>query len=154
MSSEANVVVGPYRIASTGPLTLQSEGAGVQIRSSMGDDGLQLDAETNVRISSLPAMLNLSKDGEVLFSRRARPASSCRPSARPWSASVIQMEPTSIKMSVGPPVGGRQHHAGARLDHAADRHHVAEADGMGITHAGCSRPASRSRRSAWSPTRR
>jgi hypothetical protein len=105
MSGDANMVVGPYEIASTGPLTLQSQGAGVQIRSLMGDDGLQLQAETNVTVTAQPAMLILSKEGQVYLTP-GKTGKLVQTVGPPLVGSLIQMEPTSIKMSVGPPMVG------------------------------------------------
>lgn len=105
MSSEANVVVGPYRVISSGPLSLQSKGAGVQIRSEDGDDGVEVDAATNVSISALPALITLSKDGEVFLSP-GNTGKLVQMVGPPLVGSMIKMEPTSITMSVGPPVVG------------------------------------------------
>lgn len=106
MSSESELVNGPYRVDALGTVTLVSRGSGMFLRATGEDSNLAVEATKSADLSCKPAQVTLTSEGEnkgqvLIFGGPM--GKIIEMVGAPMVGAQIKMEPTSITLSVGPP---------------------------------------------------
>lgn len=106
MSSESELVNGPYRVDALGTVTLISRGSGMYLRASGEDSNLAVEATKSADLSCKPAQITLTSEseqkGQVLIFGGPM-GKIIEMVGAPMVGAQIKLEPTAITLSVGPP---------------------------------------------------